>query len=1164
MSPAAANWEFFQKDPRSFTLLNDGVAKIRPFGENATEQDWKALRHELETFVCEGEYRAGLDRILSTFFGHIDLPTQPAVWVSGFFGSGKSHFVRVLEALWRDVVFPGGQTARDIAMLPEEIRDQLRELTTEGRRAGGLWSASGMANQSHDQSFTMMLLGTVFESAGLSSGYGQARFHLWLRREGWEDRIADLLRDQGRDFQKELNVYLASTSLAAALLACNPDLGETPIDVLDRIASQFPDDRTSLDLREFTTALEEVLASVSTHPGRRPLTLIVLDEMQQYIGDDSARSLQVQQTVEAISSHFGGSVMFVGTGQAAMHGTPNLQKLRDRFTTRVTLSDTDVEQVVRKVVLNKRPERIAQLDQVLQQAAGEIDRQLRDTRIGPRSEDRSDLVADYPLLPTRRRLWEKLLVAIDASGTSGQLRTQLRVTLEATRSVTEKSVGHVIPGDNLFDQLSGLMAQSGVLPREVLLFINRLNDGTEDGRLRSRLCGLIFLIGSLPRGDLLSDTGVRATAETLADLIVEDLTVATPELRGRIPVLLQELTTGGQLLRSPSGEYSIQTGDSLQWEKDFQHHVQSLTSDLARMAEMRGAALKRLVEADIKKIRRTQGTAAVAREVKAIFGQEAPPPSPTSIAIWVRDGWDTQTATVVEDARQQGPTSPTIFVHLPQKSAKDLDTALARAEAAAMTINQRGAPSTDTGRAALANMRNREAEELANRDRILADIVASARVLHGGGTDVDGAGLAQMLQNAFDASALRMFDQFALADNPKWENVFTRAKAGAGDALTAVNDRGEALENPVVKRVQTAIGGEPGRTWADVRAHFAKEPFGWSQQAVDGSVALLVLNGTVRASRDGKPLNASELSLSHTGQTRLVGESVVVTKSELLKVRGLLPVAGLQAKDDDETRARVGTFVTELRARATAAGGIPPAPLPVTPAYLTELEGLSGAQLLKALSERADEIARDAKAWARTRETIDQRMSRWRELKRLEAFAEGVPGLDDVRAGIAAIERDRLLVAEPDPIPALTQQLAGALRDAVNASWDELETIFENEEIALHATSEWPRIDPAAQAGILSGLGLAPETPPSIASTAELLAALQAEPLPALRNRIEALPGRFDRAHEQAAKLLEPAVVSVQIDKPMLRSEDELDAWLGKIREQLAGTIRGGNPAKVV
>ena len=134
------NRELFVEDPLTKTIPNDGVTKVVT---PRTPQEWDVLRYELQNFVCEGEYRLGLERILSTYLKNLNRAEQPAAWVSGFYGSGKSHLVRVLEYLWHDVVFPDGASARGLTQLPHEITDLLAELSTVGKRGGGLWSAAG-------------------------------------------------------------------------------------------------------------------------------------------------------------------------------------------------------------------------------------------------------------------------------------------------------------------------------------------------------------------------------------------------------------------------------------------------------------------------------------------------------------------------------------------------------------------------------------------------------------------------------------------------------------------------------------------------------------------------------------------------------------------------------------------------------------------------------------------------------------------------------------------------------------------------------------------------------------------------------------------------------------------------------------------------------------
>jgi hypothetical protein len=100
------NWEVFSKNPLSYNLANNGVSKVTEVAGDSLQL--KTLRFELETFVCDGEYARGLERALSAYLDGLGKTEQQAVWVSGFFGSGKSHLVKMLRYLWDDFQFPDG------------------------------------------------------------------------------------------------------------------------------------------------------------------------------------------------------------------------------------------------------------------------------------------------------------------------------------------------------------------------------------------------------------------------------------------------------------------------------------------------------------------------------------------------------------------------------------------------------------------------------------------------------------------------------------------------------------------------------------------------------------------------------------------------------------------------------------------------------------------------------------------------------------------------------------------------------------------------------------------------------------------------------------------------------------------------------------------------
>ena len=96
--------ELLDRDPRGQRLVNNGQARLSGTSE---EED----RGELSTFVCEGRYAEGIADSRS-FCRDLGKTSQQAAWVSGFYGSGKSHLLKMLEYLWRNSAFSDGMTPR--------------------------------------------------------------------------------------------------------------------------------------------------------------------------------------------------------------------------------------------------------------------------------------------------------------------------------------------------------------------------------------------------------------------------------------------------------------------------------------------------------------------------------------------------------------------------------------------------------------------------------------------------------------------------------------------------------------------------------------------------------------------------------------------------------------------------------------------------------------------------------------------------------------------------------------------------------------------------------------------------------------------------------------------------------------------------------------------
>ena len=217
------NRELYFRDPTTIELLNNGVSKVSEIGHD--ERQIKTLRFELETFVCDGEYARGLERILKAYLDGLGREEQKAVWVSGFFGSGKSHLVKVLRYLWEDYHFADGATARSLVKLPAEISDLLKELSNRSKPLGGLRAAAGTLGAGSMDNVRLAFIQLVLRAAGLPENLAQAKFILWLRSSGLEAKVDDALKRQKRELSREVLSLKLSLPLAEALVSADPKYG---------------------------------------------------------------------------------------------------------------------------------------------------------------------------------------------------------------------------------------------------------------------------------------------------------------------------------------------------------------------------------------------------------------------------------------------------------------------------------------------------------------------------------------------------------------------------------------------------------------------------------------------------------------------------------------------------------------------------------------------------------------------------------------------------------------------------------------------------------------------------------------------------------------------------------------------------------------------------
>ena len=257
--------------------------------------------------------------------------------------------------------------------------------------------------------------------------------------------------------------------------------------------------------------------------------------------------------------------------------------------------------------------------------------------------------------------------------------------------------------------------------------------------------------------------------------------------------------------------------------------------------------------------------------------------------------------------------------------------------------------------------------------------------------------------------------------------------------------------------------------------------------------------------------------------------------SDRLVLRKLFQALGLSCKSGEEA-ARAGEFLTGLIALAKAAGG--DAPLPAAPAVteIEDIQRLIGNEQLVAIKDKATEWEDKIKGVGGNARSDRERASRPGVSSNalqdtLAAIPEAKPQLDQ----IDAIRSQRLLLEAADPANTVRQALAGLLRDAVQKGHAAHEAAFAAANAALAANGIWAKLKPPDQDSIKSAVGLTAPSKPDVATDEALADTLDRKPLAGIQAEIDAIAGRVNQAIERAARLLEPKVQTVTLERSTLR-----------------------------
>jgi hypothetical protein len=260
----------------------------------------------------------------------------------------------------------------------------------------------------------------------------------------------------------------------------------------------------------------------------------------------------------------------------------------------------------------------------------------------------------------------------------------------------------------------------------------------------------------------------------------------------------------------------------------------------------------------------------------------------------------------------------------------------------------------------------------------------------------------------------------------------------------------------------------------------------------------------------------------------------VVRNVAATATRCVIPAHGTKASE----------FLNTLFALARATGGDPPLPPLPSVTDIEDLQARVGNEQLAGIREKAPDLEKQIEEWTRTKALVEARKPIWAILERLVRHADGLPSAEEHLKQVDAVRSHRLLLEPTDPVSPLRSAIADVLRKALLDAHTAHEKAHLAGVTALDGNPLWQRLSSENRTSIMTNVGLIPPTVADVSSNTSLLVALDVRPLSARRTEADAVPGRVQRALEQAARLLELTVRPISVERATLTTEADVQQWV--------------------
>jgi hypothetical protein len=465
--------EIFVKD---LSRKINGVVK-------AEQRDPAVIWQELDEFVVTRELSKHIDSFFQTYIEFLDRPNdleasnRNGVWISGFFGSGKSHFLKILSYLLENIDAQdpvSGARKRAVEFLKGKISDPL--LFNNIRKAVSsscdviLFNIDSKADVHEDSQAQLLSVFTkVFNE---HQGYcGQYPYVAELESQLQKESLLELYIEHFRSvssfdwLESRDNFHFVRDDVIESLKLTKSMSHESASIWFDGCEQNY-----SNSPEAFAKKIKQYLDFQP--PNHRIIFLV--DEMGQFIGSDGQRMLKLQTIAEDLGIHCGGRAWVVVTSQEDIDATigdmksrlkQDFSKIQGRFKCRLSLSSANTDEVIQFRLLDKTPPAKINLGNLFDEKRDILKHQLSftsDCATLKNFKDTDDFIKNYPFVPFQYQLVQKVFETIRTSGVSGAHlskgeRSMLDSFQIAAQKISDKDVGAMVPIYSFYSAIEGFL-----------------------------------------------------------------------------------------------------------------------------------------------------------------------------------------------------------------------------------------------------------------------------------------------------------------------------------------------------------------------------------------------------------------------------------------------------------------------------------------------------------------------------------------------------------------------------------------------------------------------------------------------------------------------------------------------------------------------------------